>query len=83
VVWFSSREKSCQVLYGLQAQHRQVGRTEDSWEDKVYYYGNNIPKMTRNEILKHNKTDNVRINVARRRVRVTIIAVERTEYYML
>jgi hypothetical protein len=42
--------------------YRQIGRTEDSWEDKVYYYGNNIPKMTRNEILKNNKADNIRIN---------------------
>jgi hypothetical protein len=44
-------DTSCKELHGLQAQHRQVGRTEDSWEDKVYYYGNNIPKMKRNEIL--------------------------------
>jgi hypothetical protein len=29
-------------------------RIEESWQDKVYCYGNNIPKMTRNEILKLN-----------------------------
>jgi hypothetical protein len=68
---------SCKELHGLQAQHRQVGRSEVSWEYEVYYCGNNITKMKRKQILKLNKTDNIRIYVARRRVPVTIIAVEK------
>ena len=69
--------RSCKELRGLQPQHRQVDSTEDSWEDKVHYYGNNIPKMTGNEFLKLNKTDSVSINAARRRARVSIIALEK------
>ena len=71
-------DRQYKELHGLQAQHRQVGRDKDSWEDKVYYYyGNDIPKMTRNEILKLNKTGNARINLAGRWFRVTIIVLEK------